>query len=290
MSNEVNVAMKPSSSTERVRRSRERAKFIKKGETVPSCFTEKRRGRKPTSAANTEYNAKKRQNYHYKTVTKVPGNVIKTLTRSTMVLRERTSVCKSKAFSAAMERIFDWSESMDKVDLTSLTAAKKAMDKIMVEIGACFKWLKTYDNTHLLLYVEKIEGESILHPWVEVKKSPVIEGSKQTLSYGLFAAREFPKDAELGIYVGRMKAMKDGNKGSVFQLSYKDRVLVDIEENEERLHFGMGSHMMNDLTYPYGEDDKDHQNNACILSNLTVVAVHTIMKGEEICICYNLSQ
>ena len=138
--------------------------------------------------------------------------------------------------------------------------------------------------------VENIEGESILHPWVEVKKSSVTEGSTETLSYGLFAARKFPKDAELGIYVGRVKAMKDGKESSVFQLSYKNRVLVDIKENEERLHFGMGSHMMNDLDHPYGEDDKDHQNNACILSNLTVVALHTIMKGEEICVCYNYTE
>ena len=63
--------MKPSSSAERVRRSRERAKFIRRGETVPVSLTEKTRGRKPTSAANTKYNARRRQKYHYKNLTKV---------------------------------------------------------------------------------------------------------------------------------------------------------------------------------------------------------------------------
>ena len=286
-SDSIHVAMNPLSSTERVRRSRERAKFISRGEIIPVSLTERKRGRKPTAAANTEYNAKKRQKYHSKAVKKVKGNVIKTLTRSTMVLRERKSYCKSKASSAAMEQILDWAVNLDKVDLTSLTAAKRTMNEILVDIGACFKWLQTYNNTHLLLYEERIEGESILHPWVEVKESPVIEGSTETLSYGLFAARKFPIHAELGIYVGKVRAINDGKESSAFMLNYKDRVLVDIDENEERLHFGMGSHMMNDHHYPDGQDCNDHRNNAIILSNLTIVAKHTIMKGEEICACYN---
>jgi hypothetical protein len=97
--------MKASSSAERVRRSRERAKFIRRGETVPVSLTEKTRGRKPTSAANTKYNARRRQKYHYKNLTKIPCNVINTSTRSTMILREKKSVRKYKASSMAMERI-----------------------------------------------------------------------------------------------------------------------------------------------------------------------------------------
>ena len=68
---------------------------------------------------------------------------------------------------------------------------------------------------------------------------------------------------------------------SDFRLNYTSQVLIDIKQDDNRLFYGMGMHMANDLHYPHGYDhNKDNNNNAVITSNLAVMTSATVMKGE----------
>ena len=255
-----------------------------RGETLPSNLEIQKSGPKPSANSNANDLLWKRFKHQH---SQIRGKAMVPYVRHTTGLRKKSGTT-SNAASRAMNYIITLAINMDTVDKNDLEALKKGMFDMMTEIGSSFKWFPTFEKGYVMFYVETVDGEELLHPWLEVKKSEVAKDSAENWTYGLFAARKFPKDSYIGIYVGEVSAMNDDFL-SDFRLNYTPKVLIDIEQDDSRLFYGMGMHMANDFHYPHGYDfKKDNKNNAVFTTNLAVSTSATIMKGEEIFISYNL--
>ena len=110
---------------------------------------------------------------------------------------------------------------------------------------------------------------------------------------GVFAARDFKNGQTIGLYLGKIERL-NANLDSVYTLTYKGRWIIDIPvEGEERLHFGLGMHMMNDLHWNQRERGEGNTsntrnvNNVMMYDDLTCCTLRDIKCGEELTTLYN---
>jgi hypothetical protein len=125
------------------------------------------------------------------------------------------------------------------------------------------------------------------YPWLHIKKS-TIEGA----GYGCFADTDFSEGAVLGLYMGGTTGLADYQIVAGFDAGKKIKCypLTDRMALGERSAKTMGLQMMNDPKYGLKEgEETDKKVNAEIKSDLFVVAMADIKKGEEIFIDYNLA-
>ena len=275
--------MAPTSNKERQRKWRARQKLKSLGKSIPLNLEVRKSG--PTPSANssaTDLHWRRFKAEH----SQIRGKAMVPYVRHTG-LRKKSGTTSNTSIRA-MNSIDTWANDMDMLDKDDLEVLKKGMFDMMKNISTSFKWFPTFEKGYVLFYVETVDGEEVFHPWFEVKQSEVAKDSAQNLTYGLFAARKFPKDSAIGLYVGEVSSMND-DVWSDFRLNYTTKVLIDIKSDDSRLCYGMGMHMANDFHYPHGYDyNQETNNNAVFGHNLAVRTLQTIMKGEEICISYNL--
>ena len=261
------------------RRFKSRKKAESLNQPIPSYALKQKTGSKVRCNATSKGDAsRKKRRLQYR--------LRKQRTRVINVIPERKKLRPRRLTSTSGIRERGEVKIMEASDLLhegfgNLCQAQDTMSKVSKLISENFCW---YETT--LFFVVSSNGEKSLHPWVEVKKSPItnsaIDGG---FSYGLFAARNFKKDSFLGVYLGRVLLAKtEEHIDSVFKASVGDGLIqIDIDDQtESRLRFGMGFHMMNDNKYEMDESGyADNTNNALLLWDLSVHARCEILDGEK---------
>lgn len=263
-------------SRQSTRRSRSRNKILQSGQGISKDLVIRRSGRKPLN----DYSPPDLR------------GAIHTSEVSDVKLRKPQRKGSTRAFLNIQDYFMNWSEKMDSIESTHVHELKSLMVEFQVSIAQEFIWFPTFQNSFLLAYKDTENGETVLHPWVEVKRSPLMT-EKDVSPYGLFAARDMKKGTIIGIYVGDVSAISEEIQKSNFKVFYKKTALIDVEDesSDNRLHYGVGVHMINDKAYPYDDVSRNRDsslNNATLYSDLVLVANRDIPIGEEICSSYNL--
>ena len=232
------------------------------------------------------------KNYHLRRMNKlgllgVISTSIPTPT-PTMSLRPK----QNQLLKQACDMFKSWSITL-RESCTSVRKLSKAMTDVKSEVGKYFQWLTYLEkpNHFGLAFVTTVSGREIYHPWVEVKKSEIIEESKEEKCYGLFAARDFPANTEIGLYTGSVETIRKGVQLSEFKLCYREKYLIDIvDQTEKRLKYQTGAHMVNDKDWEGKGCNDTTNNNAMINDHLILYSTRYIKKGEEITVSYNLDK
>ena len=197
----------------------------------------------------------------------------------------------SKIHSDAQLKILDWANGIAGAKIDSTVSLNAAMKKIFKDCKKTFRWVVDEDgSTWELMYGEGGGYKKAWYPWIRIKKSESAQKEGEYL-HGVFAARDFNIGDVIGLYMGKFFSLRV-KRNSCYLLCYKGKVNIDIEELDEgRLHYGVGSHMMNDLHH-FQEDKggSEDLNNVMIYENLTCGALKDIKCGDELTCTYNLSE
>ena len=270
-------------------RYRARKQLELSGKPIPPELNKMNVGRKRSSQSNVTKCAKQRKKYHEKKLQRL-GLKSTTISTSMMTLRPRKKHAKNLLLGKACDMINTWAtQLMESTD--SVRKLRKAMGEVKNAVGKSFKWIQMEENQFSLFFVSSISGETVFHPWVDVKKSEIIEENQEEKCFGLYAARDFPDETEIGIYTGNVETIRKGTKSSEFKLYYREKYLIDIvDQSENRLKYQMGAHMVNDEDWKEkGTKDKTN-NNAMISDHLILYSMREIKNGEEITVPYNLDK
>ena len=273
-------------------RCKARQKLEKEGKPIPPDLETKKVGRKRSSESQESKLETRRKKYHHQKMRKLElSRVISTFKdTSTMTLRRRKSNGNNLLLNKACDILNTWS-TMLRESCDSVRNLRKAMSDVRSGVEKHFKWISTVKKPILLAFVSCVCGETVYHPWVEVKKSEIIEEGRNEKCYGLYAARDFLANTEIGIYTGNVETIHKGIKSSEFKLSYRDKYLIDIEDqSEKRLKYQMGAHMVNDKDWEENTTFGKTNNNAMITDHLILTSTCDIKEGEEITVSYNLDK
>ena len=145
------------------------------------------------------------------------------------------------------ERIEEITDLLPKASLErSLDHLNKEAKKVLKKASNNFVWLRMEAEKIWKLHMLEREGDkdSVLIPWFKVKET--IKNDKQTkYLYGLFALRDFDRGSITSAYLGIF--CEKGSGENPFAMMFTDDIVIDIpKKGDERLHYGMGAHMMND--------------------------------------------
>ena len=272
-----------------VQKFRARRQLELDGKPIPPELEKMQTGRKRSSESNSSMLEKKRKKYYDEKMQKLGINTT-VISTTTMTLRNRKKHANNVLLEKACDMFNTWSTTL-RESCDSVKKLRKAMAEVKSEVEKNFEWISTKQQPNLLAFVTNMSSESIYHPWVEVKKSEIIEESKEEKCYGLFAARDFPANTEIGLYTGNVETIREGVQLSEFKLCYREKYLIDIvDQTEKRLEYQTGAHMVNDKDWEEKGSNDETNNNAMISDHLILYSTRDIKKGEEITVPYNLDK
>ena len=275
---------------EKVKRWRAREHLKKEGVPIPVELNVQKTGRKRCDTFDLPRREKDLERY-YTSKAKSKHSICTSQVLYNKRLRRRTGSSNTYILDDIGDKLCTWSERLCHSEQISERSLKQSMKQVINDAGKCFKWLQTQEQSNLLVFVTTFGGDTFFHPWVEVRKSDISIGNE--FSYGLFAARNFPANSEIGLYLGIVTSAKEvigEGRDSEFLLLFRERYFVDIPDNSiKRLCYGIGSHMVNDSHWKAtSENRNDDKNNAEICENLLLVAKNDIKVGDEITVNYYL--
>ena len=109
------------------------------------------------------------------------------------------------------------------------------MKTIMEKASEKFEWCMRPDKTWVLYYIHNGLFGPVLHPWVEVKSSSIMNNQKD-FNMGLFAMRSFEPAEEIGIYLGLYQRASEKDQ-SKFLLEYKKGHIDIPKKGSERYSY-----------------------------------------------------
>ena len=193
---------------------------------------------------------------------------------------------KWKKCSNSIAKRMNISEILLRRDHVESKAAKQTIVSTgELKIGFHVDWMNVGDKSS---FKKKANLWNLpVMPWLHIKKSGIVDAG-----HGCYADVDFKEGAVIGLYMGgerghkdyRLRTPWDGGKViTCYSLTNKDSL-------EERSAKTMGMQMCNDPTLHLKEGETaPFKVNAEIKSDLFVVALSDIKKGEEIFVKYNWS-